>query len=311
MFPKKTALAQRQRTFQNLNEKAAVPICATSTTTEPPDRTGPHSKTGQPSPRRRDPAERVPGTHASYDAAPTYPGGKGKTGIFHRLIRLIPPHDLYIDLFAGHSAILRHKRPAAASVAVDASAGVIDWWRRRNVPNLTLLHDHAPRILASLPALMAAASVADPARVFIYIDAPYLATVRTRRLYECEFDTPQEHASLLAMLQDCPARVLISHYPCSLYDNALAKWNRQTYTTTTRGSNRTEAAYFNYPEPQELHDPRYAGSNYRERLRIKRKIERWRRRLAAMHPLERQALTEALAVLNATADVATTTTTPP
>ncbi len=44
-----------------------------------------------------------------------------------------------------------------------------------------------------------------------------------------------------------------------------------------------------------LHDDQYVGENYRERERIKRKKQRWVKRLQAMPPLERQALLAAIA----------------
>jgi len=42
----------------------------------------------------------------------------------------------------------------------------------------------------------------------------------------------------------------------------------------------------NLPESQQ----RYPGKNFRERERIKRKVQRWEKRLAAMPEVERQAM---------------------
>jgi hypothetical protein len=50
----------------------------------------------------------------------------------------------------------------------------------------------------------------------------------------------------------------------------------------------------NYPEPVELHDYRYLGRNFRERERIKRKTQRWERKLRSMPALERHAIFAAM-----------------
>jgi len=50
----------------------------------------------------------------------------------------------------------------------------------------------------------------------------------------------------------------------------------------------------NYPNPIALHDHRYLGDDFRERERIKRKKQRWVRRLHSMPILERRALLSAI-----------------
>ena len=56
----------------------------------------------------------------------TYPGGKSGAGVYQRIINLIPPHRVYIEPFLGGAAILRHKRPADVSIAIDADARALD-----------------------------------------------------------------------------------------------------------------------------------------------------------------------------------------
>ena len=51
----------------------------------------------------------------------------------------------------------------------------------------------------------------------------------------------------------------------------------------------------NYPEPLELHDYRYLGSNFRQRERLKRIRVRWLARLDRMDALERYALLSSIA----------------
>ena len=57
-------------------------------------------------------------------------GSKGGAGVWHRIISEMPPHDLYIEAFAGTGQVLLHKRPARASIAIDSDAAVCDALKR-------------------------------------------------------------------------------------------------------------------------------------------------------------------------------------
>lgn len=87
---------------------------------------------------------------------------------------------------------------------------------------------------------------------------------------------------------------MISGYRCALYDRALAHWRRIDFQAMTRGGPAIESLWLNYAPPRALHDYSHLGKNFRERERIKRKRDRWRRRLAAMPELERAAIRDAL-----------------
>lgn len=54
-----------------------------------------------------------------------YFGGKGGSGVYQRIISLMPPHRLYIEPFLGGGAILRMKRPAHQSIGIDLNGLVI------------------------------------------------------------------------------------------------------------------------------------------------------------------------------------------
>ena len=55
----------------------------------------------------------------------SYPGGKNGSGVHQRIINLIPPHRVYIEGCVGSGAILRTKRPASASYAIDLDPAAI------------------------------------------------------------------------------------------------------------------------------------------------------------------------------------------
>lgn len=211
-----------------------------------------------------------------------YIGGKSQSGVYQRIINLIPPHAVYIEPFLGSGAILRLKKPApVGSFGVD-----------RVAPN---------------PALRDLAHVVQGCGIeflekyqwrggeFVYIDPPYVLSTRGgREYYEFEM-TDADHVRLLNVVQSLPCHVLLSGYKSALYDEALPDWEREEFEVMTRGHTwATEVLWFNYPRPAALHDLSYVGTDYRDRLRIKRKKARWAARLKRMPAMERAALFSAL-----------------
>jgi DNA adenine methylase len=68
-----------------------------------------------------------------------YPGGKSSAGVYQRLINQIPPHDVYVEPFAGEGAILRRLAPAARSIAIDSDPKTLaKHWTGDERPDLEL-----------------------------------------------------------------------------------------------------------------------------------------------------------------------------
>ena len=61
----------------------------------------------------------------------------------------------------------------------------------------------------------------------------------------------------------------------------------------TRGGVRTEKIWMNYPEGR-AYSHAFAGKDYNDRYRIKRKAQRWKEKFAALPPAERMAIMVAL-----------------
>jgi DNA adenine methylase len=214
----------------------------------------------------------------------TYPGGKNGAGVYHKLINLMPPHEVFIEAFLGSGALIRRKRPASAdNVGIDVDAGVIAEHVAGGVSGYRVLHADARLWLRSHRW---------QERTFVYADPPYLgaARCRPRAIYRCELMGAQEHEELLQILTTAPAMVMISGYTHPLYEHFLRDWNRVEYQAQTRGGPKTEVVWMNYPEPQELHDYSFLGRDFHDRCRIARKIARWRRKLAGLPALERAAV---------------------
>jgi hypothetical protein len=220
-----------------------------------------------------------------------YPGGKNGAGVYQAIINQLPPHKLYIEGFLGSGAIMRMKRPAIASIGIDADGDVLTAFSGDGIPNLNLIQVDAI-------AWLSAATILN-GDTLVYLDPPYLMQTRRqhRPIYRCEL-TEADHLRLLKVIQELLCMVIISGYRSDLYEKELPNWRVETFQTTNRaGHPTTEYLWMNYPIPLELHDYRYLGANFRERERIKRKKSRWVKRLVGMDSLEKYALMDVIGEL--------------
>jgi transposase len=213
-----------------------------------------------------------------------YPGGKG--GIFHKLINLMPPHEVYIETHLGGGAVMRNKLRARRDIGIEIDPKVIELWHQNKQIDFELIHDDAINYLKSRQFTGAE---------LIYCDPPYLRETRKKRvrLYKHEY-TKDQHIELLELIKSLPCMVMISGYESALYKEALAGWHTHFYKVGCQHGIAVEWVWMNYPAPVKLHDYRYLGSNFRQRERIKEKSKRWVKRLKSMPLLERQALLSAL-----------------
>jgi 16S rRNA G966 N2-methylase RsmD len=226
----------------------------------------------------------------------SYPGGKATQGVFQAIINQMPPHQTYIEAFLGAGAIMRHKKSAPCSIGIDVDEHVLakHWSGPRDTcptdqvlgQRLTIVHADAIEWLATHDW---------EGNELVYLDPPYpMATRSTQRSYYAHELSDDDHRRLLDTIKTIPAMVMISSYPNDLYSQALAGWRTLTFKGNTHGGPSVEKLWMNYPKPTALHDPRYIGSNYRERERIRKQQRRWVDRLARMSVLQRQALLAAL-----------------
>jgi hypothetical protein len=217
--------------------------------------------------------------------------------VYQRIINEQPPHQVYIEPFLGAGAILRHKRPAECSIGIDLDEDLLQRWvDQRPIGYVIEFYNcDALKWLRTVDRWPLNSS-----STLIYCDPPYpLSTRGGRRYYRHELHD-REHEELLSVLRLLPCMIQISGYRCEIYDEALINWRRIDYEVMTRGGRLAiESLWMNYPRPTTLHTTWFAGSDFRERERIKRKRDRWVRRLSAMEPAERQVIAEALAMVTA------------
>jgi hypothetical protein len=130
-------------------------------------------------------------------------------------------------------------------------------------------------------------------RELIYCDPPYLTQTRTsQRKYRFDY-AEQDHRALLKLLQALPCRVILSGYPSTLYDEYLDGWHSIELQAMSHGGPRTEKLWYNY-EIDRVHWATYAGKDFTDRQRIKRKAQRWGKKYQALPKAERLAVLAAI-----------------
>jgi DNA adenine methylase len=235
----------------------------------------------------------------------TYNGGKSASGTYQQIINHIPPHNIYIEPFAGHGGIFRHKKLAALNILNDKDTAIYQKWIAHGKKTNGAIYQEQ-FIQASLfdkpgkPVVILRnndyshiiAKFMDNPEAFIYCDPPYLMSSRRaqQKLYRFEWEGEQEHIELAGMLHNCKCAVMISSLPNSLYESLYKSYNSHEFNNTVRHGSQREIIYFNYPPPEVLHDCQYLGKNYRDREDIKRMVKRWRKKLQTLPARKRVAI---------------------
>ncbi|MEQ9938740.1 DNA adenine methylase [Pectobacterium polonicum] len=220
-----------------------------------------------------------------------YLGSKAVSGAYQKIISNMPPHDTYIETHLGSGAIMFYKPLARHMVGIDIDDNAFlltrNRWKEKDLipPDI---HFHRGDAVSFLDGFF---DFTTSGRVLIYADPPYLPETRTSRArYRYEY-TVADHERLLACLMSLPANVsvILSGYPSRLYDETLAGWRSMEFQAMTRGGVRTEKIWMNYPEGA-AYSAAFAGKDYIDRQRIKRKAARWAEKYRAMSHAERLAV---------------------
>ena len=218
-------------------------------------------------------------------AIQNYPGNKAMQGLTEKIINQIPPHDVYVERFAGSAAIWRAKRPAALSVLNEIDGDVCGL--------LSAMAD-AATVVCRGAALDLDLTPYAGKRVFVFDDPPYPIAARLSgsKIYRYEM-TDADHVEYLERLVlPCPFPLMVCSNPNPIYSDMLAGWRRIEVPVNYRGGPGVEVLYMNYPDPEALHEYTYLGNDSWDRQRIARKIKRHVSRLRELPPLERMAIVE-------------------
>ncbi len=211
-----------------------------------------------------------------------YFGSKATSGLCQAIIALMPPHDTYIETHLGGGAILHRKPAALTSIGIDIDANALD---AMSPPYpVKLVHGCSHQFLRDYKFT---------GRELIYCDPPYLHSTRcSDRRYRFDY-TDQDHVELLSILKSLPCQIIISGYPSQLYDDVLQDWRTREIQVMNHNGVRTEKLWFNFT-PNKTHWSSYAGKNFTDRQRIKRKAESWGNRYQNMPANERLAVLAAI-----------------
>lgn len=137
----------------------------------------------------------------------------------------------------------------AAGQCSTGMPGYLDGYLARFLPAVARLHRVS---LESMPALDLIAKYGAATDVLLYVDPPYLGSVREGLHYRRELRGDDEHRELAEALRAAAAAVVLSGYPSDLYDRELyPDWSRVEITSMTgnggRDRSRTEVLWSNRP----------------------------------------------------------------
>ena len=215
-----------------------------------------------------------------------YLGSKAASGAYQAIIASMPPHDTYIETHLGSGAIMARKPRATRSIGIDIDHLVI---HQCALPGVELYCSDAVSFLLQF-------DYARAGRVLVYADPPYLHETRTsHKRYTHEYSIA-DHKALLAVLLELASAgvaVMVSGYPSALYDSLLPDWRALEFQVMTRGGVRTEKLWLSFPVDAAYWST-YAGTNFTDRQRIKRKAQRWADNYRALPATERLAILAAI-----------------
>ncbi len=207
-----------------------------------------------------------------------YFGSKAASGLFQNIIAIMPPHSTYIETHLGGGAVMKRKPSTLSNIGIDL-----------NSEALSNFHCDYPVQLINECAHHFISRYNFSGNELLYCDPPYLVETRTSsQRYRFEY-TKQDHIVLLEQLKLLPCPVILSGYPSSLYDETLSDWNSLELQAMTRGGPRTEKLWFNYVIDR-VYWASYAGKNFTDRQRIKRKCQRWGKHYQRLPRAERLAI---------------------
>lgn len=214
-------------------------------------------------------------------------GSKSADGAYQAIIANMPAHDTYIETHLGSGAIMLKKPRSLRSIGIDIDPKVIDHFKSNS---------HFELYNCDCISFLKSFDFSSAGRVLIYCDPPYLHSTRTskkRYRFEYSIDDHKKLIQTLSTLALPNVYIIISGYPSDLYDNLLPNWRTLEFQCMSHGGVRTEKLWFSF-NGLKPHWIDYAGSNFTDRQRIKRKAERWAKNYRSLPPNERLAIMAAL-----------------
>lgn len=214
---------------------------------------------------------------ATNDQLNRYPGGKNQDGVYQLIINQIPAHRKWVECCAGSAAITRRIKAAEERFCIEIDQQQCE---RLDISLPDSVFISCGNFMELLPLSDLTAD-----SYFLFIDPPYMKSTRTGKqdIYRHEWSN-EDHIAFLAWVVNVECPVLITHPVCEFYSYALKDWRFIDYTYQSRGGNRSDRIWMNYPEPKILHDYRYFGKDRTERQSLLRLSNRWKDRFSKLSP---------------------------
>lgn len=208
----------------------------------------------------------------------SYFGSKATSGLCQPIIAMMPPHTTYIETHLGGGAIMKRKPATSHSIGVDIDSKPLSQFKCDYQVELVRCCAHRFLLEYSFSG-----------GELIYCDPPYLLETRTSaRRYRYEY-TNEDHLKLIEIIKTLPCIVILSGYPSYFYDEVLDDWSSIELQVMNQGGVRTEKLWFNFTIDR-AHWAGYAGKNFTDRQRIKRKAQRWAKNYESLPKGERLAV---------------------
>ncbi len=211
-----------------------------------------------------------------------YPGRKAASGSWQKILAEVPKCKVFIDAMCG-SGFIGSMVKGCKVLMNDIDKTTLEGIRHNGGPNIELSNQSYIEVIKRM-------NKGNQDTVF-YFDPPYLMETRSyqAKLYRHDWST-EDHKVFLKVVKSITTPVMISHYPCDLYNKTLHKWRKITYPSMTRGGVKQEGLYLNYPQPVLLQFPELIGSDFTDRQRIQRKVTRLINKLKNEAENERAAI---------------------
>lgn len=213
-----------------------------------------------------------------------YPGRKGAAGQWQKILEQIPRCKLFIDAMTGSGVVSSLVEKSGCDVVLNDIDEV-------TLSKIQITGDRVTVHNFDFTELLMLYDNSSAERVF-YFDPPYMKETRSYQpdIYRYDWNSEQQHADFLKCVKQSGCPVIISHYPCELYDETLKGWRVVQYNAMTRAGLRVENLYMNFPQPGLLQCPGVVGDNFTDRQRIKRKVARIVDRLKNERAQDRAAI---------------------
>ena len=216
-----------------------------------------------------------------------YFGSKATSGLCQPIIAMMPPHDTSIETHLGGGAIMKRKPPALVNIGIDLDSQAVTGFSCDY--SVQLVNECAHHYLKHYDY---------QGRELIYCDPPYLHHTRTSgRRYRCDYEE-QDHIELLTLLKTLPCNVILSGYPSTLYDDLLEGWHSVELQVMNQDGVRPEKLWHNF-QIDRVFWASFAGKNFTDRQRIKRKAANWGNAYQTMPRGERVAVLAAMMAVEA------------